>query len=323
MTYLDELGSLAIASRLKNLTEKLAREMLDVYREVEVDFEPRWFTFVHLLQSRGPQPITRIARELDQSHPAANQVANALEKKGLVRSRQDKGDRRKRIVELTSAGQALLVQLEPVWAAVRQAVDDLLEESAPDFLDHIRLLERRLEARSSKERILERLREIEGSSCEIIPFSREFAPFFRSLNEEWLQRHFRIEAEDEAVLSDPENRIIAKGGTVVFIRKGSGIIGTGALLRLDDNTCELTKMAVTPSCRGRKLGRRLLDHLIGEARRMNFKRMILLTSPKLGPAVSLYRSSGFRESEQGTTGVHNYERCSIFMELDLNTSQTK
>ncbi len=317
MGYLQELGPLAIASRLKSLTDKLVREMLDIYHGEQLDFEPRWFTFVHLLNCRGPISITQIARELDQTHPAANQVANALERKGLVVSRRDKRDNRKRIIELTPRGLELIDRMKPLWLAVERAVRELLEESDPGFLERVKLIESRLAERTMKERITRKLKEQEPEPIEIVSFRPELAPHFRSLNEEWLNEHFRVEAEDEKLLSDPRQAIIASGGTIVFARNGDKVVGTGALLHLDDNTCELTKMAVAPSYQGRKIGRKLLEHLIAEAKRKKYTKMILLTSPKLERAVSLYRSAGFIEMPPGSGTGHNYERCSIFMEFHL------
>ena len=79
MNYIQRLGALAIASRLRGLTDLLVRDMTKIYREQNIKFEPRWFAFLHLLNSTNKLSITEIATELNQSHPAVNQVANSLE----------------------------------------------------------------------------------------------------------------------------------------------------------------------------------------------------------------------------------------------------
>ena len=48
--YIQELGNIAIASRLKQLTEILMKDMAKIYKEIHIDFEPRWFTLIHLLK---------------------------------------------------------------------------------------------------------------------------------------------------------------------------------------------------------------------------------------------------------------------------------
>ena len=82
--YIQRLGSIAIATRLKNLSEKLLNDGLLIYRESEMDFEPRWFVILNLLFDRGSMGITEIAAQLNQSHPAVNQVSGMLEEKGLI-----------------------------------------------------------------------------------------------------------------------------------------------------------------------------------------------------------------------------------------------
>jgi hypothetical protein len=46
--------------------------------------------------------------------------------------------------------------------------------------------------------------------------------------------------------------------------------------------------------------------------------MTFLTSPKLGKAINLYKTSGFLEVENPSSCKHNYKRCSIQMELKIS-----
>jgi len=320
MGYLQQLGPLAIASRLKSVTDLFMRDMISLYRKRGIDFEPRWFTFVHLLNTRGPLPITMIAKELNQSHPAANQVANALEKKGYIKSKGDKKDRRKRIIALSNEGKLLIEELTPIWNAVEQSVNELLMESSPEFLNDIHKIEQQLIMRPMGKRIASHLDTPPAEKIEIINYSPDYRNDFRWLNAAWLNAFFRIEAEDNRLLNNPETEILRKGGVIIFARQGKSIIGTGALLHIDQNICELTKMAVKPEFQGKQVGRKILRSLIGEARRKNYAKMILLTSEKLNKALSLYRSEGFTYSNEASVQKHNYERCTIQMELNLNNN---
>ena len=49
MGFINELGTLALGSRIKNLGELLMRDMAKVYKEQNIDFEPRWFTLFQLI----------------------------------------------------------------------------------------------------------------------------------------------------------------------------------------------------------------------------------------------------------------------------------
>ena len=46
----------------------------------------------------------------------------------------------------------------------------------------------------------------------------------------------------------------------------NAIIGTGAIKRVDDGTCEMVRMFVAPAYRGRGIARAIADELIGFAR---------------------------------------------------------
>jgi hypothetical protein len=53
-----------------------------------------------------------------------------------------------------------------------------------------------------------------------------------------------MEESDEKILNDPEKYILAKGGFIFMAELNDEIVGTCALLKIDDDTFELAKMAV-------------------------------------------------------------------------------
>jgi len=52
MSFIKELETFAFGSRIKNLSDTLMRDMAMVYKELDIDFEPRWFTFFQLILQR-------------------------------------------------------------------------------------------------------------------------------------------------------------------------------------------------------------------------------------------------------------------------------
>jgi putative acetyltransferase len=143
-------------------------------------------------------------------------------------------------------------------------------------------------------------------------------PAFQRLNEEWIVRYFALEAKDREVLQSPESKILAAGGRIFLAVAADTAVGCCALLRMAaEGEFEVAKMAVTPGAQGTGLGRRLLQHAIGEARGMRARRLYLESSRVLTPALRLYESVGFRHLAPPRFTAPAYERADVYMEMML------
>ena len=87
----------------------------------------------------------------------------------------------------------------------------------------------------------------------------------------------------------------APQGALLIARDGDRAAGCVALRQLDAATGEMKRMYVREAYRGSGLGRRLAVAVIAEARKRNYKRVVLDTLPKLSSAIALYRDLGFRD----------------------------
>ncbi|OEK02399.1 hypothetical protein BFP97_13090 [Roseivirga sp. 4D4] len=150
---IEELGSLALATRLKNLSERLARDVAQVYKESAFDFEPRWFAMIYALKEGEELAVTELSAMLKQTHPAVNQVANVLVEKGLAEERKDFSDQRKRLLKLSSKGQQLVKKMTAIWERIKSANDELLNEASGDLLSTLDKVESALDQQSMYERV--------------------------------------------------------------------------------------------------------------------------------------------------------------------------
>ena len=150
---IKELGSLALATRLKNLSERLSKDVAQIYRELALDFEPRWFAVIYALKTGENLAVTTLAQMLQQTHPAVNQVANVLVEKGIVEESKGEKDLRKRMLRLSRKGKTLVSNMEGLWAVIKEANDELLSASKCDFLETIQSMEEALDEANMYERI--------------------------------------------------------------------------------------------------------------------------------------------------------------------------
>lgn len=317
MDLIRQLGPLALASRFRRLAEWLYKDGSRIYRERSTDFEPRWFPLCYLLRESGPVSVTAAAQALGFTHPAINQIAGEMARRGFLKSFKDNKDERRRLLCLTKKGEASVSSLEPVWKDIQAAAGELVSEAGNDFLAAVGRLEDALNEAGVYERVVRRIKRRQLEKVEIIDYRPQFKRYFKSLNVEWLQEYFAVEDEDQRLLSDPHRKIIKTGGFVLFARLAGKIVGTAALVRHDRHTYELTKMAVTRQAQGRQVGRKLALAAMVRAKKAGAERLVLMTSARLTAACNLYRSLGFAEASIAQPWSAAYERESIAMSLDL------
>lgn len=88
-----------------------------------------------------------------------------------------------------------------------------------------------------------------------------------------------------------------------------------ALRKLENGVCEMKRLYLRENARGKGLGNLLIEKLIEKARGIGYKKMRLDTfPPKMGKAVKLYESHGFRQIPPYYENPHEGV---LFMELDL------
>jgi ribosomal protein S18 acetylase RimI-like enzyme len=149
------------------------------------------------------------------------------------------------------------------------------------------------------------------NTVKIIPFSTALTEPIKTLNIEWLKKYFRVERKDELVLSNPQGEIIDKDGMIFYAKYNNEIIGTVSLIKIDETTFELSKMAVTYGVQGLGVGKKMMAHCIAVAQQKGIKKLVLYSNRKLQPAIHLYEKFDFTEItlEDGV-----YERADIKME---------
>lgn len=151
----------------------------------------------------------------------------------------------------------------------------------------------------------------QGDRVEIISYQEEYKDAIKTLNVEWLEKHFKVEPIDILQLSNPKQEIIDKEGLIYYARHKDVIVGTVSLLKVENGVYELAKMAVTDKAQGLGIGNMLMQHCFNISKQLEIKKLILYSNKGLGSAIHLYCKYGFNEVELETG---HYERANIKME---------
>jgi DNA-binding MarR family transcriptional regulator/N-acetylglutamate synthase-like GNAT family acetyltransferase len=310
---IKELGELGMATRLKRLGDRLSQDVARIYKQRNLDFEPKWFTTMYALYKNESMSIQSLAQSLGFTHPAIIQFVNQMKKKQLVEARTGE-DRRVNLISLTPQGRQTFESIRPLLTDIEEVTSEVINSTGLDMLLLLDRIEETLNQRSIYERISERIKERELKEIKILSFDQKYKTDFKNLNEEWLKKYFSIEPEDEKILSSPEE-IIRNGGEIFFALFENEIAGTCAAVKIDNNTYELAKMAVTEKYRGKQIGKKLALTVIGFAVARNARYIVLETSSKLNAALSLYKKLGFEQVPNDHP--EKYRRCTIKMKLEV------
>ena len=97
-------------------------------------------------------------------------------------------------------------------------------------------------------------------------------------------------------MDDIQKSYFENGGTFLAMFEDGEMICTGAIRRLDHETCELKRLWLLTEYHGQGLGYRMLRELLSIAREMGYKRVRLETDPEAQRrAWNFYKRIGFHE----------------------------
>lgn len=314
MDSLRGYGNLGLGSRLKRTSDYMMRETQLVYNYFDLDFDPYLFPVFKTISNHDGITNTELVEQLKFSQPAITQFVNKLNKKGYVEQRLHDIDKRKKVIYITEKGEHLLHKIKPIWKAIDNTIRHVTKYQSSSLLDQINQLEDTFKQTHFSKMILNNIDTSLMNSTVIIDYQSKYRRSFYDLNIEWLKTYFYVEPYDEEVLSKPNIYILDKGGYIFFALSNEKVVGTVALMPTgEEGILELTKMAVLPRERGKKIGQKLLQHCIDFAKTIKLNGLLLYSNTVLENAIYLYRKYGFKELELEAESP--YKRSDIKMFL--------
>jgi GNAT superfamily N-acetyltransferase/predicted transcriptional regulator len=315
MDFYSQIGKVALGSRLRRLSDRLAEDAAKIYTLYNVALDPRWFPVFYVLSQKESAAITEIAQIIGHSHASVSQIVREMSKRGIATTEKHGQDARVSVVKLSDVGKQFIPDLEQQCTDVNQAVAELLLESQYDLWNAIAEVEFLLTDQSLLDRVQAVRKSREQKSVEILDYTPEFHDDFKRLNYEWIEKYFhQLEEADLQSLNHPDEKILKPGGHILMAQYEGEIVGTCALIKSDGHTYELAKMTVTEKARGKGIGWLLGQAAINKARELGAETIFLESNTILESAINLYQKLGFRKVVGHPSP---YQRCNIQMELKL------
>ena len=309
--FLRDLGSIAVVTRLKRISDAMLHDGRRMYKELGMDIEPNWFAIFKLVERFDSLTVTEIAAQMGFAHPSVISIVNKMIKAGYLQESRSADDNRKRILELTDKARTKMPEFEEVWDAGKAGFKKMMFDA--DVLSMLDALETRISEKGFRRRSLEQLQKMR--SIKIAEWDERYAADFARLNYEWIAKYYEVEQHDHDQLDHPLAYIIQPGGQIFFAVLDGVVAGTVALINIYDKEFELAKMAVSPAFQGYRIGEKLMKACIEYTESVGISNIILESNTKQFAAINLYRKFGFVEVPLDPNSL--FKRANIRMQLAI------
>ncbi|MVN75160.1 GNAT family N-acetyltransferase [Hymenobacter sp. HMF4947] len=315
MDFLQQLGPVALGSRLRRLSEYLTGEAAGIYADYGLSFQPRWYPVFYLVAHQPGIASNEVAEQIGHTHASVSQIVKELVRHDLLAMTPDAHDQRRRLLALTPHGHEVLPQLRAQTDDVRRSMQALLAENEANLWQALESFEQQLQRQPLRSRVAVARAQRQAAPVRLRDFRPGDQPAFRQLNVDWIARYFQLEPADLKALDHPEEYILEPGGCILLAEVAGQVVGTCALLKMENDSYELAKMAVSPAVQGQNIGYQLGQAAVQRVRELGGRRVYLESNSKLAPALSLYRKLGFQPLAQPLPSP--YARADVQMELLL------
>ena len=139
----------------------------------------------------------------------------------------------------------------------------------------------------------------------IVKYKSEYRKYFENQNKDLLEKYSVIEKVNKDFLSHADD-LILKGGQIFFASHQNKMIGTVALIRIDEGIYDVDKMIVDEGFNG-IVEKKLFHTAFNEASKLNAKKLILYSDSYSVAAIDTFKNLAFEisqphESKYGAAG---------------------
>lgn len=130
---------------------------------------------------------------------------------------------------------------------------------------------------------------------EIIQYDPKYRQNFIELNTAWIRNKFgSLEKEDIKTFQEIEGEI-SKGAMIFFAIEDNAVLATCMTKPICEDTWEICKLATDEQAQGKGTGSKVFEKCMEYAIANDAKRLFILSSSTLKPALHIYQKYGFKE----------------------------
>ncbi|QWD90759.1 GNAT family N-acetyltransferase [Polynucleobacter sp. MWH-Braz-FAM2G] len=130
---------------------------------------------------------------------------------------------------------------------------------------------------------------------------------------DWLDLDLSFQNIDDE-FANLEKKYSGKNGNFYLAKLNNEVVGCIGTRKHSNEECEIKRLFVCDGGKGNGIGKLLINTATTEARKQNYKAMLLDTLPKMSAALKLYKEMGFVETSAYC--YHPHPKA-IFLKLTL------
>lgn len=287
---LEKSKSLVLGNLLQRLNENLRKEAQQFYKSQNIDFEPKWFPVIYVLAQKQAISIVELSQEIGYSHPTTISLLKELEKKELIGSTKDAKDERKRLITLTDKANEMIIQLQPLWLIMTEALVELTD-TENNLFKAINEVNQNLKSKNLFDRMTA-IKEIKDKST---PTTTENCIKVDQVTDEKLiEIAFAIRrqvfVEEQNVSQERES--MDDNEAVHYLATVNGLPAGAARYRKTEKGAKIERIAVLNTYRGKRIGEAILLKILDDLKDEN--KIFLYAQVN---ASRFYIKNGFKQTD--------------------------
>ena len=130
---------------------------------------------------------------------------------------------------------------------------------------------------------------------ELVQYDPKYRQRFIDLNTAWIKNNFGSLEKEDLKTSQEIDQEIANGAMIFFAIENNRVLATCMTKPIHEDTWEICKLATDEHDRGKGAGSKVFAKCMEYAILNNAKKLFILSSSTLKPALHIYQKNGFKE----------------------------